>query len=587
MQIGLIGALLVLLPVLAVLQYRWIGQISAAEQQRLRQNLQVASTRLAFDISSELRRIGTGLQGPPPAEELYAETLAQRFRQWAAMATHADLVDQIFVVAEKGGPAGLFRLDVSGGRLDPSDWPKEWSMLRDFFLQRLAGPPGPPMAMPPMGFATEDGIPILILPTPSGSPGPFRERGFGPGGPPRGGRMGFFPMPASGPESLVLVRFNAEALSTKYLPDLVRNHFPPGDVAEYQIAVGIPGSTRLVYFSGVATSPDTFSMPDVAVDIFPQQGPLVGPPPARPDPPMIQPRRGPGVPGGGLPVMVAGAAWQVMVRHRSGSLDAAVSTLRRRNLAISYGILAILGLGIILVIVSGERARSLGKLQMEFAAGISHELRTPLAVIRSAAYNLATDVVQDSEGVHRYAEIVQDEARRLSDMVDQVLLFAETQSGRRRYKIEATDIGEAIERALRIVSPRMDPATCRLQRHVEPDLPPVRTDAVALTQCLQNLLNNALKYGRTGDVANVDISAKLSGNRREVELSVADQGPGIAAEDLPHLFEPFYRGKAVAPIPGSGLGLNLVQRIMSGLGGRVSVDSKPGDGARFTLHVPL
>src|SRR5262249_18020426 len=147
----------------------------------------------------------------------------------------------------------------------------------------------------------------------------------------------------------------------------------------------------------------------------------------------------------GLPV---NEGWQLLVRHRAGSLENAVEQVRRRDLAISFGILLVLGAGLITLVISSQRAHTLGKLQMEFAAGVSHELRTPLAVIRSAAHNLRSGIVHDKEGVEQYAGIVQEEARRLSDMVEEVLLYAETQSGRKKYNLEPIDITDVIDRAI-------------------------------------------------------------------------------------------------------------------------------------------
>src|SRR5207249_4469884 len=138
---------------------------------------------------------------------------------------------------------------------------------------------------------------------------------------------------------------------------------------------------------------------------------------------------------GGFQVAAIAEPWQLLVKHRAGSLEQAVEQLRKRNLAISFSILLVLGAGLITVVASSQRAHTLGKQQVEFAAGVSHELRTPLAVIRSAAYNLRRGIVQDKEGVEQYAGIVQEEARRLSDMVDQVLLYSETQSGRKKYNL--------------------------------------------------------------------------------------------------------------------------------------------------------
>src|SRR5207244_10762051 len=131
---------------------------------------------------------------------------------------------------------------------------------------------------------------------------------------------------------------------------------------------------------------------------------------------------------------------------QAGALEMAVEQLRRRDLGVSFGILVVLGIGAVTAVLSGQRAKTLGRLQMEFAAGVSHELRTPLAVIQSAAHNLRAGVVRDKEGVEQYAAIVQDEARRLSDMVDEVLLYSETQSGRKKYDLQPIDVNEAVDR---------------------------------------------------------------------------------------------------------------------------------------------
>src|SRR5207253_961052 len=250
-------------------------------------------------------------------------------------------------------------------------------------------------------------------------------------------------------------------------------------------------------------------------------------------------------------------------------------------------VLLVLGAGLITVVISSQRAHTLGKQQVEFAAGVSHELRTPLAVIRSAAYNLRRGIVQDKEGVEQYATIVQEEARRLSDMVDQVLLYSETQSGRKKYNLAPVDVNEVIDRALTNLAPTNGLDQADLTTQISPDLPPVQADASALTQCVQNLLSNALKYGKRDDQARIEISAEKDNSSNEVQLSVTDHGPGIDPADKRHLFEPFYRGVRVeSNIPGNGLGLHLVKRIMQAQNGRVTFIPAPGGGARFTLHIP-
>ena len=146
---------------------------------------------------------------------------------------------------------------------------------------------------------------------------------------------------------------------------------------------------------------------------------------------------------------------------------------------------------------------------------------------------------------------------------------------------------EVIDRALTNLSPAVGLDQSELTTSIPPELPPVQADASALTQCVQNLLSNALKYGKTGDKAHIEIAAGKDPASNEVRLSITDHGPGIDAADKRHLFEPFYRGVRVGSnIPGNGLGLHLVKRIMQAQNGRVTFSPAPDGGARFTLHIP-
>ena len=190
--------------------------------------------------------------------------------------------------------------------------------------------------------------------------------------------------------------------------------------------------------------------------------------------------------------------------------------------------------------------------------------------------------------MEQYAAIVQEEARRLSDMVEEVLLYAETQSGRKKYKLEHVDVNEVIERAITNLSPTIDFSECELTTQIDQDLPPLKADAAALTQCVQNLLSNAVKYGKSDGKAQIEVAAGKDPSANEIRLSVTDHGPGIDTADHRQLFEAFYRGRNVeSNVPGNGLGLHLVQRIMQAQGGRVTFSRAPHGGASFTLHIPL
>jgi signal transduction histidine kinase len=299
-------------------------------------------------------------------------------------------------------------------------------------------------------------------------------------------------------------------------------------------------------------------------------------------------RGGPGGPigsGGGLSSPL-GQHWRLLVTNEAGSLDAAVEQLRRRNLGVAFGVLLVLSAAALVLVFSGQRARALGKLQMEFAAGVSHELRTPLTVIQSAAHNLRSGVVRDPRNVEQYAEIVQKEARRLSGMVEQVMAYAETQSGRRRYDITAVDVTDIVDQALKSLV-FVDDAEVKVERRIQSDLPPALADPVALSQCLQNLISNAVKYGQRDGVVELDIEAVADPTINRIRISVMDRGAGVPPKDVPHLFEAFHRGSNVSTsTPGNGIGLHLVRKTIESQHGSVTYSDRPGGGSVFTLNIP-
>jgi signal transduction histidine kinase len=241
-----------------------------------------------------------------------------------------------------------------------------------------------------------------------------------------------------------------------------------------------------------------------------------------------------------------------------------------------------------MLVVWTGRAQRLAALQVEFVAGVSHELRTPLAVISSAADNLAAGVVEAKEHVKQYGSLIGSEVHRLSGMVEQILLFASGEARQRPYEIRPVDVEAILDQVLSGADCMIDAVDFTVDKQIEPGLPPALADAGALTQCLQNLISNALKYGR--DRRWLGIRGRLVATDRgpEIEVRVEDKGMGIEREDLPHIFEPFYRGRAVksAQIRGTGLGLSLAKRITEAMGGRLSVTSVPGRGSAFTLRVP-
>ena len=276
--------------------------------------------------------------------------------------------------------------------------------------------------------------------------------------------------------------------------------------------------------------------------------------------------------------------WKLVVTHSSGSLEAAVSSQRRRNLLISSSVLGLLGASMGLLVLATRRAQRLARQQMEFVAAVSHELRTPLAVIRSAAENLADGVVHDEAKIKSYGQLMRTEGRRLTDMVEQILEFAGIQSGQRGFALRAVGVGPLLHDIVSASSELIAGAGMVVAFDIPTDLPAVLGDEPALRRAFQNLIDNAIKYGSGG--GSIRVSARTAGSH--VNITVADRGIGIEAADQARIFEPFYRAADVvaAQVQGAGLGLSLVQRIVVAHGGRVTVKSAPREGSAFIVQLP-
>jgi signal transduction histidine kinase len=226
---------------------------------------------------------------------------------------------------------------------------------------------------------------------------------------------------------------------------------------------------------------------------------------------------------------------------------------------------------------------------MDFVATVSHELRTPLAVIRSAAQNLAAGVVDDPAKAKRYGDLIENEGRRLTDMVEEVLEFAGLSGQRRALALKHVDTVSLVQDVVHSSADLIASAQAQADVTAAGDVPLVLGDEDALRRAVSNLLTNALKHGRDGRWVGISVTRQQHEGRDEVHIAVSDRGRGIPAGDLPHIFEPFYRGRQALDqqIQGNGLGLSLVQRIAEAHGGRVAVTATSEHGTTFTLQLPI
>jgi two-component system, OmpR family, phosphate regulon sensor histidine kinase PhoR len=277
--------------------------------------------------------------------------------------------------------------------------------------------------------------------------------------------------------------------------------------------------------------------------------------------------------------------WRVRVAQK----DAASSAERSRRRIIDFFLIGLAvtvilaGLGFLAVAIRRERRAN--DLKSEFISNVSHELKTPLSIISMFGEMLALGRVKGQAQATEYAEIIWRESVRLARLIDNVLDFARIERGGGGYEFADCDIADVVARALEVSGRRVSTANMAMDVDIAAELPMVRLDANAYTLAVLNLIDNAIKYAAEGK----RIEVKLAQIGEVVELSVRDFGPGIEPEEQEHVFERFYRAKAVRlkPIRGSGIGLALVQHIVRAHHGEVVVESTPGAGATFRLRVPV
>ena len=244
--------------------------------------------------------------------------------------------------------------------------------------------------------------------------------------------------------------------------------------------------------------------------------------------------------------------------------------------------LVALALGLRLAVREVEVA----ELKSGFLANVTHELKTPLAMIRMASETLELGRVRSEDDSKRFLATISRECRRLTHMINNVLDFAKIEEGKREFFFAPTDAGKLVHDTLELFEPQFKQGGFTVDVDVPPNLPRVDVDAQAITQCLINLVDNAVKYSR--DTKKIAIRVSPDGNGR-MNIRVSDRGIGIAPRDAERIFEKFTRADTglVHNVKGSGLGLALVRHIARAHGGDVELTSVPGEGSTFTLVLPL
>jgi signal transduction histidine kinase len=231
-----------------------------------------------------------------------------------------------------------------------------------------------------------------------------------------------------------------------------------------------------------------------------------------------------------------------------------------------------------------QKQKELETLRRDLVAWASHDLQTPLTSMRAILEALADGVVDDPEMVKRYLATAQRDVLSLSALIDDLFQMSQLDTGGFPLNRVLSSLSDLVSDTLESFSELAYRESVKLDGHVESNVDPVLMDTQAIGRVLNNLVGNALRHTRSG--GSIDVRVQRTG--RGVEVSVRDTGEGIRAEDLPHIFERFYRGEKSRNrgTGGAGLGLAIAQGIVRAHGGEIGVESEPGKGTKFTFNIP-
>ncbi|HWZ26512.1 MAG TPA: HAMP domain-containing sensor histidine kinase, partial [Verrucomicrobiae bacterium] len=556
-----VALLVALCAVLAGLQYRWIREVADAESYHLREDLQYRLNLLRRDLNDEVFAACYGYIPANREIQKLGRDLAY-LSQYRNRQESGDRVVRRMAIAvpDKLDLVLLFP-DATGTHLVPGNWPPEWDAMRKSLIVRLRGGPAPLnqsstlLEFPRFGTDTRSG-------------------------------------PRSVEQEWLLLDLDADHIGHTLLSDMLNRYLGQHGKLEYDAEVVARANPALtIYRSSTDSSRAATWIPDASVDLLEiarPQSAIPGPPSwsadSHPAVLVVEPSNTGTEPGPNR------ALWTLRVHHHAGSLETIVAKGRRTNDLLAAGLLLLIFTTTYALVRFSRRAQNLAELQMNFVAGVSHELRTPLTVIRTAAYNLRGDLANQPGQVARYGSLISEQAEKLSALVEQVLRYGNARAGRVLRKREPVSVQELIEAGLLAARNAAPTKDVIVEKHIEPDLPLILADRESVQHALQNLFENAMKYGLPGgDWIGISATSTKNGGPPAIEIRVTDHGPGIPTEEREYIFDPFFRGQRPLndQIHGTGLGLNLVKRIIEAHGGTVAVRDNSGSGAEFIVRLPV
>jgi signal transduction histidine kinase len=599
---GMVG----LLAVLAFLQYRWTNEATAASEMRIGAELESLMMKWHGDLYGEFSAICTAMQvGPDSGARDSWNDYLERYVEWNNALPHEtlpnvyrnpDLVQSVYIWdTNLDAQPQLFRLNEDRKKIEIAEVPQPlktllarlrahsaslstslrvWQLPREEeHNQSEFGPvASSPEVVANTGWQFDENVPAIVHPI-------FQRDGKS--------------LNSQSHVDWMVIVLDLDALRKRILPDLATRYFGGLEGLDYKVAVVAKSAQpEVIYSSDPGFGTRDVETADASLNIFrsPENSAQDRIRQSR-NTRSLRSREWHNFYGSvWFPVIEYDShpsPWILVIQRRAGPLQEVINGVREKNLAVSAFVLLLLALTMTLLTAAGIRAQKFSKLQMDFIASVSHELRTPLTAIFSAAENIRDGVIRDNTDFADYGSMVMGQSRQLMEYVDRILLFASIRSGKDRYNIRPLQISEILQRVRRNMASLIIEQSCIIEEVIEPGLPRVFGDLLAVCSCLENLITNAIKYGGIDRRVRISACLQTTENGKEVAISIQDRGIGIHSSELRQIFEPFYRSPeaTLAQIPGTGLGLSVCKHLAEAMGGRLSVISEVGVGSVFTLHL--
>ena len=239
--------------------------------------------------------------------------------------------------------------------------------------------------------------------------------------------------------------------------------------------------------------------------------------------------------------------------------------------------------GAVILFRDTTRLRQVEQVRRDFVANVSHELRTPLSIFRGYLETLLENPKMPLDELVRIFEVMERHSDRLNSLVEDVLSLARLEAAERHLEIGEIDVANFLQTTVSDMKKRFEAKKLGVKVEVPKNLPPLHADENRIQEILYNLLDNAVKYSPAGR----EIHLRASERDHKIAIEVSDAGIGIGGDDLPHIFERFYRAdKARSDLSGTGLGLSIVKHIAQLHGGSAEAESAPGKGTTIRVWLP-